>query len=296
MRTASTGGSPSSGIGGSCRRVGPKTGDGETRWLQTGSTRTRAPSTSSSALACPNQVTASSAASAGSAVCASGIGPPGHPTCRSSCHCRSRPSRVFAGASAGVSRVLWNLPSDQCGEPATSGRRRRRWAPSAVGRPQAARVTQPTGKASAAAVSAVRRRAERDTRSSVPAGTGQRLGRRRASHPQGASSGGGGGISGQGWQHRALGSIACFWLLAAWLAVGSALHSDWPPFGQAPTPEQIQAARQAAWGAAAVATLPLLGGLLLAGWWRMVEWAIAFGVLLMFAVLGSGFLVALADG
>ena len=41
MRTASTGGSSSSGIGGSCSRVGPNTGDGETRWPHTGSTSTR---------------------------------------------------------------------------------------------------------------------------------------------------------------------------------------------------------------------------------------------------------------
>jgi hypothetical protein len=85
-------------------------------------------------------------------------------------------------------------------------------------------------------------------------------------------------------------------VILAFLAVRSALGSDWPPPGQAPTPEQIDAAQQAAWGAAAVGTLPLLGGLLLAGWWRMVEWAIGFGVVLMFAVLGSGLLVALADG
>jgi hypothetical protein len=113
---------------------------------------------------------------------------------------------------------------------------------------------------------------------------------------KGAGSGGGGGISGEGWQHRALASLACFWAIAVLLAVGSALSSDWPPPGQAPTPDQIQAAGQAAWGGAAVATLPLVGGLLLAGRWRMHEWAIAFGVLLMFAVLGSGLLVALADG
>ena len=85
-------------------------------------------------------------------------------------------------------------------------------------------------------------------------------------------------------------------MIVVWLAVGSALSSDWPPPGQAPTPEQVEAAGQAAWGAAAVATLPLVGGLLLAGWWRLVEWAIGFGVVLMFAVLGSRLLVQLANG
>ena len=66
-------GGPAARAGGSART--PATAS--TRSPQTGSTRTRAPSTSSSALACPNQVTASSAASAGSSACASGIGPPG---------------------------------------------------------------------------------------------------------------------------------------------------------------------------------------------------------------------------
>ena len=54
-----------------------------------------------------------------------GSGAPGRPTCRSSCICRSRPLRALAGGRAGVSSVLWNLPSENCGEPATTGRSRR---------------------------------------------------------------------------------------------------------------------------------------------------------------------------
>jgi hypothetical protein len=77
------------------------------------------------------------------------------------------------------------------------------------------------------------------------------------------------------------------------LALGSALSSDWPPIPRLPTAAQVDAARAAAWGAAAVAVTPLTIGLLLAGWWRAHEWAIAFGVLLMFAVLGSALLLQL---
>src|SRR4051794_26932638 len=55
--------------------------------------------------------------------------------------------------------ALWNLPSANWGEPATVGRSCRRLAPSAVGRPQAARTAQLTPPASAAAaVSAAVRR------------------------------------------------------------------------------------------------------------------------------------------
>ena len=96
-----------------------------------------------------------------------------------------------------------------------------------------------------------------------------------------------------GWQHRNLGAILCIWAIATWLAVGSALTSDWPPVPQLPTAEQLDAAREAAWGAAVVAVIPLAGGLALAGWWRAYEWAVAFGVLLMFAVLGSALLLQL---
>jgi hypothetical protein len=64
-----------------------------------------------------------------------------------------------------------------------------------------------------------------------------------------------------GGQDTALVGIACFWVVAA-----------------------------------AIAVTPLVGGLLLAGRWRRYEWAIGFGVVLMFAVLGSGLLVQLADG
>jgi ABC-type multidrug transport system permease subunit len=93
-------------------------------------------------------------------------------------------------------------------------------------------------------------------------------------------------------RHRTLAAILCIWLVAVPLAVGSALSSDyWPAIPQVPTPDQVSAARSAAWGAAAVAVTPLAIGLLLAGRWRSYGWAIAFGVLLMFAVLGSALLL-----
>ena len=114
--------------------------------------------------------------------------------------------------------------------------------------------------------------------------------------PPGASSGEGEGISGEGWQHRALACLAIFWLIAAYQAVGAALHSPWPAPPESPTAEQVHDARTAAWVAAAVAVTPLVSGLFLAGRWRMYEWAVAFGVVLLFAVLGSGFLLALAGG
>jgi FtsH-binding integral membrane protein len=60
-----------------------------------------------------------------------------------------------------------------------------------------------------------------------------------------------------GWRHRGLASLAVVWV---------------------------------------VAVTPLAGGLFLAGRWRMYEWAVAFGVFLLFAVLGSGLLLALAEG
>jgi hypothetical protein len=94
-----------------------------------------------------------------------------------------------------------------------------------------------------------------------------------------------------GWQHRNLAAILCLWAVATWLAVGSALASDWPPIPQVPTAEQVHAARSAAEGAGAVAVIPLVIGLVLAGRWRAYGWAIAFGMLLMFAVLGSALLV-----
>jgi hypothetical protein len=117
--------------------------------------------------------------------------------------------------------------------------------------------------------------------------TGERHTRREA-------SGTGGGISGEGRQHRALASLAVFWALAAYQAVGAALHSSWPAPPEVPTAAQVHDARTAAWIAAVVAVAPLASGLLLAGRWRMYEWAVAFGVLLLFAVLGSGLLIALA--
>ena len=99
-----------------------------------------------------------------------------------------------------------------------------------------------------------------------------------------------------GRRQTALVGIACFWAVAVWLAVSAALHSSWPAPPDVPTADQVHDARTAAWVAAAVAVAPLVGGLFLAGRWRMYEWAIAFGVVLLFAVLGSGLLLALADG
>ena len=100
----------------------------------------------------------------------------------------------------------------------------------------------------------------------------------------------------EGWRHRALASLAVVWVIAAYQAVSAALHSSWPAPPDVPTAEQVHDARMAAWVAAVVAVTPLVGGLFLAGRWRMYEWAVAFGVFLLFAVLGSGLLLALADG
>ena len=69
-----------------------------------------------------------------------------------------------------------------------------------------------------------------------------------------------------GRRQTALVGIACLWGVAVWLAVGAAIQV-----------------------AAATTITPLVLGLLLAGRWRRYDWAIGFGVLLMFAVLGSGF-------
>jgi hypothetical protein len=93
-----------------------------------------------------------------------------------------------------------------------------------------------------------------------------------------------------------LATIAFLWVLAASQALSAALHSPWPAPPEVPTADQVHDARTAAWVAAAVAVMPLLGGLLLAARWRRHEWAIGFGVVLMFAVLGSGLLVVPAGG
>ena len=152
-------GSSSSGIGGSGAAGSGRTPATARRGRpRPGRPAPAAPSISSSALACPNQVTASSAASAGSSAAASGIGPPGRPTCRSSCHCRSRPSRVLAGGERrGLERVVElavgevRRAGDDRAQPAAV-RARARWAG-----PRRRAVTQPTGPARAAAVRAARR-------------------------------------------------------------------------------------------------------------------------------------------
>jgi hypothetical protein len=98
-----------------------------------------------------------------------------------------------------------------------------------------------------------------------------------------------------GWQHRNLAAILSIWAIATWLAVGSALSADWPAVPQLPTAEQVDAAQSAAWGAGVVSVVPLVLGLVLAGRWRAHGWAVAFGMLLMFAVLGSALLLQLTD-
>ena len=61
MTIASSGGRPASGPGIGCRRRGPTSWEGEARLLHTGSTSTRRPSISSSAVAWPYQMTLSPA-------------------------------------------------------------------------------------------------------------------------------------------------------------------------------------------------------------------------------------------
>ncbi|TFV87144.1 hypothetical protein [Blastococcus sp. CT_GayMR16] len=99
----------------------------------------------------------------------------------------------------------------------------------------------------------------------------------------------------QGWQHRNLAAILSIWLIAAFLAIGAALQSDWAPFGELPTAAQVRQARTDAWSAGVVSVLPPAVGLLLARRWRSDGWTAAFLVGLMFAVLVSGALLWLTD-
>jgi hypothetical protein len=98
-----------------------------------------------------------------------------------------------------------------------------------------------------------------------------------------------------GYQQRALGSLLCFWVLAAFLALGGALQSDWSPFGELPTAAQVSRARTNAWGAAVVSVLPPVAGFLLARRWGSAAWTAVFLVGLVLAVLGSGVLLWLTD-
>ena len=56
--------------------------------------------------------------------------------------------------------------------------------------------------------------------------------------------------TGPPWQRSVLGWIGCAWLVAWALAFRFALLSDWAPFGELPTAEQVSAARANAWDAA----------------------------------------------
>ena len=98
-----------------------------------------------------------------------------------------------------------------------------------------------------------------------------------------------------GYRKRALAALLCFWLLVSFLAIRAALGSDWPPFGQLPTGEQVARARAAAEVAAVLSVVPALVGLVLARRWRSAGWIATFLVGLMFAVLASGVLVWLTD-
>jgi hypothetical protein len=98
-----------------------------------------------------------------------------------------------------------------------------------------------------------------------------------------------------GYRQRALAALLCFWLLASFLAIGDALGSDWAPFGQLPTAEQVARARANAEGAAVLAVVPPLAGLVLARRWRSAGWTATYLVGLMLAVLTSGVLVWLTD-
>jgi MFS family permease len=97
----------------------------------------------------------------------------------------------------------------------------------------------------------------------------------------------------EGYQRRALGSLLVVWLVVAGLAIGSALQSDWAPFGELPTPAQVDRAREAAWGAGVVSTVPPAAGLLLALRWRSAGWTAAFLVGVLLAVLVGAFLLFL---
>ena len=96
-------------------------------------------------------------------------------------------------------------------------------------------------------------------------------------------------------RRRVLVGLLCLWLVAAPLTTVVALRSAWPPFGELPTAEQVRHARSSAWVAGVVVVLLPAAGLALARLWRSPGWTLAFLVGLMFAVLGSGFLLSLTD-
>src|SRR4051794_36455018 len=79
-----------------------------------------------------------------------------------------------------------------------------------------------------------------------------------------------------GYRKRALAALLCFWLLVSFLAIRAALGSDWAPFGQLPTGEQVARARADAEVAAVLSVVPALGGLVLARRWRSAGWTATF--------------------
>jgi hypothetical protein len=98
-----------------------------------------------------------------------------------------------------------------------------------------------------------------------------------------------------GYRKRALAVLLLFWLLVSFQAISGALGSDWAPFGQLPTAEQVARARANAEGAAVLSVVPPLCGLVLARRWRSPAWTVTFLVGLMVAVLVSAVLVSMTD-
>ena len=99
----------------------------------------------------------------------------------------------------------------------------------------------------------------------------------------------------EGYQHRALASLVCFWLLVASLAIVNALMSDWPLPPDLPTATQVRRARDDVWGASASSAVPPLVGLVLARRWRSAGWTATFLIGAMVAVLASAVLFAFTD-
>ena len=97
------------------------------------------------------------------------------------------------------------------------------------------------------------------------------------------------------WQRSVLRGIGCAWLVASVLAFRFALMSDWPPFGELPTAEQVSEARANAWDAAVVAVLPPVVGALLARRWRRPIAALLFAVGVVVALPASAALLLLTD-
>lgn len=97
------------------------------------------------------------------------------------------------------------------------------------------------------------------------------------------------------WQRSVLRGIGCAWLVASVLAFRFALLSDWAPFGELPTAEQVSAARANAWDAAMVAVMPPVVGALLAHRWRHPTAAGLFAVGAVVALVASAVLLSLTD-